>query len=581
MSLIKGFPFSRVRDQASGEEVLEVALGGELLIDHPLLNKGSAFSDEERSEFELTGLLPPHVSSIDDQVRRNYENYSQNTNDLGRYTFLTSLQDRNEVLFYRLVEEYISEMLPIVYTPVVGAASQSYSHIYRRPRGLYVDFPHRDIMDVMLRRAPRREVEALVVTDGERILGLGDLGIGGMGIPIGKLSLYTLCAGIHPATTLPVLLDVGTDNQQLLDDPLYLGWRHQRVRGADYDAFIDAFVQAVKRTFPGALLQWEDFSRTNARRLLDRYRGEICSFNDDIQGTGSVTLAALLSAVMAAGSTISRQRVAILGAGSAATGVADHIVAAMMSEGMSQEAARSEMWLVDIVGLLHTGRTDLEPFNQMYAQDARRISEWKRTSSGEPTLFDVVNNVRPTVLIGLSGKGGAFTEQIVRQMAGSVRQPIIFPLSNPTVLSEAHPENLLAWTDGRAIVATGSPFAKCSAGGDQIRVAQCNNVYIFPGMALGVLAGGASRIADEMFLVAARTLASLSPALKDPRAGLLPEIEDIREVSRRVAFTVAQEAQKIGLAPPCSEPDLLRLIDAKMWRPAYARYKRVSSAEGS
>ncbi|HUK90047.1 MAG TPA: oxaloacetate-decarboxylating malate dehydrogenase, partial [Blastocatellia bacterium] len=372
MPIGQGLPFTRILESDSGEETLEVALTGELLIDYPLLNKGSAFSEQERRDFELTGLLPPHVSSIDDQVRRNYENYSKNETDMSRYMFLTALQDRNEVLFYRLIQEHISEMLPVVYTPVVGVASQTYSHIYRRPRGLYIDFPHRDQMDQILKHSPRASVEAIVVTDGERILGLGDLGVGGMGIPIGKLSLYTLCAGIHPATTLPVMLDVGTDNRELLNDPLYLGWRHERVRGADYDEFIDAFVNGVKRTFPGALLQWEDFSRTNARRLLERYRGDIRSFNDDIQGTGAVTLAALLAAVDVTGGKIGEQRIAILGAGSAATGVADQIVAAMMADGVSQQDARSAIWLVDIAGLLHSRRTDLESFNQVYAQPADR-----------------------------------------------------------------------------------------------------------------------------------------------------------------------------------------------------------------
>jgi malate dehydrogenase (oxaloacetate-decarboxylating) len=569
------FPFTRHRDPVSGEEILEVSLTGELLLDHPLLNKGSAFSEQERHELELVGLLPPHVSSIEDQVRRNYENYSKSESDLDRYLFLTSLQERNEILFYRLIQEHISEMLPVVYTPVVGAASQTYSHIYKRPRGLYIDFPHRDEMDSILSHSPRRQVEAIVVTDGERILGLGDLGIGGMGIPIGKLCLYTLCAGIHPATTLPILLDVGTNNQTLSDDPLYLGWKHERVRSADYDGFVEAFVQGVKRAFPGVLLQWEDFSRTNARRLLDRYRSEICSFNDDIQGTGAVALAALLAAVGVAGGKISQQRVVILGAGSAATGVADQIVTAMTADGLPREAALASIWLVDIGGLLHSGRTDLESFNRSYAQPLERLAAWGLSGLETIGLHDVVGHVHPTILIGLSGQAGAFTETVVREMAKSVRQPIIFPLSNPTSLSEARPDELLAWTEGRAVVATGSPFSPVAFGGRSIHITQCNNVYIFPGMGLGVIASRATQVADEMFLAAAQALSSLSPALKDASAPLLPDIETIRDVSRRVALAVGLEAQKMGLAPDLPEEELSRVIDAKMWQPAYARYKRI------
>lgn len=568
------FPFTRSYDNISGEQTLEVSLTGELLLDYPLLNKGSAFSEEERHEFGLVGLLPPHVSTIEDQVTRNYENFCKSKSDLDRYLFLTSLQERNETLFFRLIQEHVSEMLPVIYTPVVGVASQTYSHIYRRPRGLYIDFPHRNQMDAILSHAPRRQVEAIVVTDGERILGLGDLGIGGMGIPIGKLCLYTLCAGIHPATTLPILLDAGTNNQELLDDPLYLGWRHERVRGADYDGFIDDFVKGINKAFPGVLLQWEDFSRTNARRLLDRYRGEICSFNDDVQGTGAVTLAALLSAVAVAGGRISDQRVVILGAGSAATGVADQIVTAMVADGTSREAAIASIWLVDIGGLLHSGRTDLEPFNRQYAQPRERLAGTGLLELNRIGLPHVVSHAQPTILIGLSGQGGAFTELIVRQMSKVVPRPIIFPLSNPTLLSEARPEDLLAWTDGRAIVATGSPFSEVFLGGKCIHTAQCNNVYIFPGMGLGVIASGATQVADEMFLAAALALSRLSPALSDPNAPLLPDIRDIRQVSRQVALAVGLEAQRMGLAPAVPEEQLSRQIDAKMWQPAYVRYKR-------
>jgi malate dehydrogenase (oxaloacetate-decarboxylating) len=431
-------------------------------------------------------------------------------------------------------------------------------------------------METILGNAAREFIRAIVVTDGERILGLGDLGVGGMGIPIGKLSLYTLCAGLHPASTLPILLDVGTDNQDLLADPLYLGWRHERLRGQEYDDFVDAFVQGVKSRFPRALLQWEDFSRANARRLLDRYRGQLCSFNDDIQGTGAVTLAGLMAAVKVAGSEMSRQRVVILGAGSAATGVADNIVAAMVAEGLSTDEARSALWLIDIGGLLHSRRTDLESFNRQYAQPFERLSECGLPLQSKIGLAEVVTSIHPTVLIGLSAQGGAFTEPVVRDMAKNVGRPIIFPLSNPTERSEAAPADLLAWTEGRALIATGSPFPQVVYARRTVPIGQCNNVYIFPGMGLGVIASGANRVTDEMFIAAARALGDLSPALTDPSGSLFPPIEKIREVSFQVAMAVGPEAQRAGLATKSSSEELERLIRANMWEPRYARYVRGS-----
>ena len=567
-------PFKRRANDDAGEEVFEVSVNGEMLLDYPLLNKGSAFSEEERREFELLGLLPPHVSSMEDQVSRTYENYRKNDSDLGRYLFLTGLQDRNETLFYRLVQEHIREMLPVIYTPVVGVASQSYSHIYRRPRGLYISYPDRGHIEALLANSPRSEVDAIVVTDGERILGLGDLGVGGMGIPIGKLSLYTLCAGIRPAATLPIFLDAGTGNNELLEDPLYLGWRHERVRGQEYDGFIEGFVQAVKQRFPGVLLQWEDFSRANARRLLDRYRDELCSFNDDIQGTGAVTLAALLAAVRVAGARLRDQHIAVLGAGSAATGVCDMITAAMVDEGLSDSDARSRLWLVDVDGLLHSQRGGLESFNEVYAQPTGRIVDWKVVNRVKIGLFDVVRNVRPNVLIGLSGQAGAFSEPVVTEMAKHAGRPIIFPLSNPTALSEASPSDLLAWTGGRAIVATGSPFPDVSYNGQTIRITQCNNVYIFPGVGLGLITSRARRATDGTFMAAARTLAELSPALGDPTSPLFPDIEAIRDVSRRVAISVGLEAQQSGTAPGLPSGEWEQMVEAAMWRPRYARYLR-------
>jgi malate dehydrogenase (oxaloacetate-decarboxylating) len=564
----------RIHDEHSGEEILETSLAGELALENPILNKGSAWSEQEREQLGLLGLLPPHVATIEEQLARTYANYQQKTTAQERYIFLTSLQDRNETLFYRLLSEHITEMLPIVYTPIVGMASQHYSHIYRRPRGLYIPYPQRDRVEAILRNAPYSDVRAIVVTDGERILGLGDLGIGGMGIPVGKLSLYTLCAGIHPATTLPISLDVGTDNEELLNDPLYLGWRHERVRGQAYDDFVDAFVQAVIAVFPGALLQWEDFAKHNARRLLDRYRDQLCTFNDDIQGTGAVTLAALLAAVGVAGGTLRDQRFVILGAGSAATGIAEQIVAAVVAEGCSKEDALAALWLVDSHGLVHAGRQDLDPAKRAFAQPLERAVAYHLARPDGAGLAEVVRQVQPTVLIGTAAQPGAFGERVVREMASHVERPIIFPLSNPTSKSEANPADLLAWTDGRALIATGSPFPDVRYAGRTIHVSQCNNVFIFPGVGLGVIAAGARRVTDGMFVAAARALGELSPARRDRQAPLLPSIEDVRAVARRVALAVAAEAQRAGVADATSAEELARRVDAAMWQPRYARVRR-------
>ncbi|NTW03896.1 MAG: NAD-dependent malic enzyme, partial [Oscillochloris sp.] len=505
--------FHDIHPGPDGVISLRVPLRGHQLLDTPMLNKGSAFSDEERNELGLLGLLPPHVATMDEQLARVYENYRQKTTDMERYIFLTALQDRNEVLFYRLLQSHIAEMMPIIYTPIVGAASQHYSHIYRRPRGLYIPYPNADSIEQMLRNVSYPEVRVIVVTDGERILGLGDLGIGGMGIPIGKLALYTLCAGIHPATTLPITLDVGTNNRELRNDPLYLGWQHERMRGSDYDAFIEQFVTAVMRVFPDVILQWEDFAKQNAATLLERYRDRLCTFNDDIQGTGAVTLAGLMAASDVAGVPLHKQRIVMFGAGSSVNGICDQLVAAMCDEGVTLEEARATIWLVDSRGLVHAGRTDLEsePFKVAYARPANCTDGWEHSGSGAITLAEIVHNVRPGILIGAAAQPGAFDEALVRDMASHVERPIIFPISNPTSKSEAVPADLLAWTDGRALVATGSPYAPVSFGDQMVTIGQCNNVFIFPGVGLGILASGARRVTDSMFVAAARALSALSP----------------------------------------------------------------------
>jgi malate dehydrogenase (oxaloacetate-decarboxylating) len=561
--------FRTVIDDRTSEEVVEVPLKGAGLLDNPIFNKGSAFPEEERTAFGLHGLLPPHIGSIEEQLERRYQDFAAKRSDLQQHVYLRDLQDRNEVLFYALMRAHIAEMMPLVYTPVVGEACAHFSRIYRKPRGLFLSY--RDEIDAILQNRLYREVDVIVVTDGERILGLGDLGVGGMGIPVGKLSLYTLCGGVHPARTLPVFLDVGTDNRENLADPLYLGCRHERLRGQAYDDFIEAFVSTVERTLPGVLLQWEDFAQGNARRLHDRYRDRLCTFNDDIQGTAAVTLAAVLAAGQVTGTRLVDQRIVILGAGSAGTGIADALVAALRDEGLGERAALDRLRLVDRQGLLHTRLPGLTPIQERYAQPIERLAGWAQ--AGPLDLGAVVENLHPTVLIGCSGQPGTFTEKVVRTMAGHVARPVIFPLSNPTSRSEGTPAELLAWTGGRALVATGSPFADVIQDGRRFPIAQCNNAYIFPGVGQGVIASGARRVTDTMFLAAARALADTSAARHDGAAPLLPPLEQIVEVSRRVARAVALQAQSEGLIAACSAEELDRRLTACRWEPRYRRMR--------
>lgn len=556
------------------ETVMETSLTGQLLLDNPLLNKGSAFPEDERREFGLLGLLPLHCSTIEEQLVRTYENYRRKESDLERYVFLMALQDRNETLFYRLLQEHISEMMPIIYTPTVGEGCRQYSHVFRRPRGLYISYLQRDEIPAILDNAPSDKPEVIVVTDGERILGLGDLGVGGMGIPIGKLSLYSVCAGIHPAATLPIMLDVGTDNSELLDDPLYLGWRHPRVRGQDYDDFIEAFVAAVKQKFPRVLLQWEDFSKHNAARLLERYRDRLCTFNDDIQGTGAVTVAGLLAAMKFLHAEFNEQRILILGAGSSAIGICDQIVAAMVHSGQTEQEAKRQLWLVDSKGLVHDSRSNLEYSKQKYARSMAGLK-----ASGL-SFSEVVKNIHPTILIGTSGQPGAFTEEIVSEMAKHVPRPVIFPLSNPTSRSEATPAELLKWSDGRALIATGSPFPPVSHEGRLIEIGQCNNAFIFPGVGLGVIASGARRVTNEMFSAAARVLSEFSPILNCARGPLFPPLKTVREISYRVALAVGAEAVRAGLTTRRLD-SLEHAVMEKMWTSRYVPLKRSWRIEQS
>jgi malate dehydrogenase (oxaloacetate-decarboxylating) len=466
-------------------------------------------------------------------------------------------------------------MMPIVYTPTVGLGCQQFSRIFRKARGLFLSLPLKDRIAGILSHARYDAVEAIVVSDGERILGLGDQGAGGMGIPIGKLSLYTACAGLHPATTLPILLDAGTDNASHLNDPLYIGWRHERVRGEAYDDLVETFAEAVRERWPHVLLHWEDFALGNANRLLARYRDRLCSYNDDIQGTAAVAVGTLLSAVNVTGESLARQRIAVLGAGSAGTGICALLLRAMIEDGLSQAEARARFYLVDRAGLLVEGMPGLQPFQTPFAQSRERLGSWRRQSPRRIDLADVIANAQPTVLIGTSGQPQAFTEPLVREMAGHVRRPIIFPLSNPTDRSEATPQDLHAWTGGSAVIGTGSPFPPLRHGGRELRVDQTNNAYVYPGIGLGAIAVRARRISDAMFLAAARALAELSPARHDPDANLLPPLIALRKISFHVAIAVARQAVAEGLAHPLSDENIAAAVRAKMWEPFYATYRRL------
>lgn len=559
---------------------IETELSGIDLINQPLLNKGTAFTEDERDEFRLHGVLPPNVGTLEEQVTRRLKVLRSFATNFERYAFLRDLQDANETLFYALLVSNIEELLPLVYTPTVGEGCQRFSEIWRKPRGLFLSYPNRHRMREILADPRFDRVRVIVVSDGERILGLGDQGAGGMGISIGKLSLYTGCAGINPATTLPILLDVGTNNQERLDNPLYIGWRHQRISGADYDSFVEEFVSAVNERFPNVLLQWEDFAGSNAGRLLERYRDRLCTFNDDIQGTAAVATGTLMAAIKVTGVPLIEQRIAIVGAGAAGTGIASLLVQAMIENGLSDAQARARFYVLDSKGLVAYGRREVIGERALYAQSSAAVAHWTLRSPAEIDLLDVVNNVHPTTLIGVSGQAGAFTEAAVRTMARHVDRPIIFPLSNPTSRSEATPEQLIEWTAGRALIGTGSPFAPVPWEGRQIPINQTNNSYIFPGVGLGVLAVNARRVTDSMFMAAGKALAALSPALLDPHARLLPPVDQLRSVSVSVALAVARQAQAEGIADICDERELRQRIEHEVWEPVYRHYRRRAATGG-
>ena len=542
----------------------------EHILSDPLLNKGTAFTHEERDHLKLNGLIPYHVSTLEEQVQRRYQNFKAQTTDLTKHLFLSALYNRNEVLFYKLVSEHITEMLPYIYTPTVGDVSLHYSYLYTEPRGIYLSYPQKDKIEEIINNISRDEIDVIVVTDGERILGLGDLGTGGMAIPVGKLTLYTLFGGIHPGRTLPIMLDVGTNNPTLLNDPLYIGWRENRISGKEYDAFVDRFVKAVKKRFPKVLLQWEDFGRDHARPLLEKYRHQICSFNDDIQGTASVALASLLTAIKMNHADLHQQRIVIFGGGSAGIGIANHFLGAMISAGITKEKALHEIYIIDINGLVHQGLPDVPSHQKLFVRTKGEIAKWKVSNKSLITLLDVVKEVRPTVLIGVSAQPGVFNEEVITTMAQFVERPIIFPLSNPTSKCEAHPADLLKWTKGKAIIATGSPFEEITYQGKKFPIAQCNNVYIYPGIGLGVIACKAKEVSETMFYKAAEILSQHSPMLHTPQGTLFPSFEKLTAISREIALAVVKVAQDEGLSPKTDEKSRKKMVDATIWQPVYS-----------
>ncbi|MEQ5841660.1 NAD-dependent malic enzyme [Paraburkholderia acidicola] len=563
---------------AAASSDLTTSLSGYELLADPLLNKGTAFTEAERDLFDLHGLLPPNIGTLEEQVSRRLQVLRSFATDLERYAFLRELQDSNETLFFALLVQNLEELLPVVYTPTVGAGCQQFSKLFRKPRGLFLSLPHKNRIEAILAHPRFDNVEAIVVTDGERILGLGDQGAGGMGIPIGKLALYTGCGGLHPATTLPIMLDVGTDNPDCLSDPLYIGWRHERVRGQEYDDFIDAFVQAVIKRWPHVLLQWEDFAKNNATRMLERYRDSLCTFNDDVQGTAAVATGTLLSAINVTGVPLTEQRIAVMGAGSAGCGIASLIRQAMTDAGLSDSEAGRRFFMVDRDGLLVEGMEGLASFQQPFVQQKAAVGGWTLDHPDKIALLDVVRNAKPTVLIGVSGQPGAFSEPVVRAMAEFNKRPVIFPLSNPTSRAEATPEDLEAWSEGRAVIGTGSPFPPLTRNGARFKVDQTNNSYIFPGVGLGAIAVKAERVTDAMFMVAAKALAGASPARNDPRSNLLPPVTSLREVSVTVALAVALQAHKEGLTKGIDTDQIEGLIRAKIWAPHYVPFSRTRSS---
>jgi malate dehydrogenase (oxaloacetate-decarboxylating) len=555
-------------------KTIQTKLTGYDLLNNSRLNKGTAFTENERDTFALHGLLPPHIGTLENQRERRHKGLADLPTPLEKYSFLRDLQDNNETLFYSMITHHIEEALPLVYTPTVGEACQEFSEVFRKPRGLFLSYPNKERIDRIFSHPRYDGIRCIVVSDGERILGLGDQGAGGMGIPIGKMALYTALAGIAPEGCLPILLDVGTENEERLKDPLYIGWRNRRIRGAAYDEFVDVFVAAVKRRWPDVLLQWEDFAGVNAARFLERYRNQLCTFNDDIQGTAAVATGTLLSAVNVTGIPLKEQTIAFLGFGGAGIGIASLIRSVMRDAGLSDEEAGARFYAVDRYGLLVEGGKGLRPEQEPFARKRADVEGWKVSNPQEIGLLDVVRHAKPTVLIGVSGQPGAFTEEVARTMAKNTQRPVIFPLSNPTSRSEAKPQDLLDWTEGRALIGTGSPFGPVKVNGAEVHIDQTNNSYVFPGLALGIVSSRAKHVSDAMIKASALTLAGLSPTRRDKKASLLPPLATIRSVSLEVARAVGKQAIRDGLAG-VDEAGFERELADNVWEPVYQPYEKA------
>jgi malate dehydrogenase (oxaloacetate-decarboxylating) len=560
---------------SADKEARMVPISGFDLINTPRLNKGTAFTGNERDVFALHGLLPPHVGTLEEQLERRMQALDDEATPFTKYAFLRDLQDINETLFYALVVGNVEKLLPLVYTPTVGEGCQRFSEIWRKPRGLFISYPNKDRIPQILSHSRYDDIRCIVVSDGERILGLGDQGAGGMGIPIGKMALYTALGGIHPEHCLPILLDVGTDNEDRLKSPIYIGWRHDRVRGQEYDDFVDAFVQAVKARWPHVLLQWEDFAGNNAARLLARYRNQLCTFNDDIQGTAAIATATLISAINVTGVPLEKQRIVVFGFGSAGLGITELLTQFIEDRGVGNDEARARFYGIDQYGLITARRANVNAEQLPYARNEEEVQSW-RQPNGEITLTEVIRHVQPTVLIGVSGQAGTFTEEAVREMAKHVERPVIFPLSNPTSRSEATPHNLMEWTEGRALVGTGSPFEPVNVGGRRVPVAQTNNSYIFPGLALGIVASRARHVTDTMVKAAARELVRHLPTQKDKEGSLLPPLSEARALGRLIGEAVGRQAILDGEAQVTSVDELMHGIEANIWEPVYEPYLSAS-----
>lgn len=567
--------FKVARDEQTGEKFIQTSICGKSLLTIPQLNKSTAFTHEERRAFGLLGKLPNRVETLDEQVKRAYLQYASYNTRLQQNIYLNNLNDKNQILFYKLISRHLAEMLPTIYTPIVGTAVKRFSHEYRQPRGLYIAHSDKSMIEEIINNRSNPEIDLIVVTDGEGVLGIGDQGIGGMDIPVAKLMVYSLCGGIDPTRTLPVFLDVGTNNQELLNDPMYLGCQHPRISTEQYDAFILSFVNAIHKNFPNAFLHWEDFGRGNARRILDKFQDELCTFNDDIQGTGAVTLSALLSACDVTGMALEDNRIVVFGAGSAGTGIADQIVDALVRRGLSEEEAYKRFWLIDRQGLLLDSDADLTLAQQPYVRKASEIATWERHGKQNPSLTDTVRQIKPTILIGCSAQTGAFSQDIIETMCNTCERPIIFPLSNPDEKCEAQPADILCWSQGKALIATGTAFPAIEYQNRLLEIAQCNNALVFPGIGLGILAVGASRLSKGMIWAAAKTLSEHAPSKKDSFLPLLPSLDDAQAVAKQIAVAVAQTAIDEKLAQKNLDADLERLIQDIFWEPRYLPFRKI------